>query len=335
MTRVVATCLLVLLPSLAAADDDHRGWRYLVDRLIADGVPRERVVAIFDDPRLEPFTGLEFGPISASRGYADARGEAASLYRRFRRPSSIAAARRCRAENAGALEEGERIHGVPASLVAAILYVETGCGRNTGSSPVFYRLARLAMANEPANVRANIARLGRCSDEALELRARYLDDVFYPEVKAAFEAADRMGVNPLALRGSASGAIGFPQFLPTSYLRYGTDGDGDGHVDLFDARDAAVSCAGYLTAHGWRTGLSLAAQRDVIWAYNHSRAYVDTVLFLTSAVARRVPTQQVDAPSGGQRVAAVAAPHRASGSARTRACLGRPGPARRHVTRRT
>ena len=278
---------LLLLPR-PAAGNGLQGWDYLVDRLTADGLARERVVAVFSNPRFAPFDGLSFG--------LDAR-EPHSLYRGFRGASAIAAARRCRTENAGVLEHAEQAHSVPASVVAAILYVETGCGRNTGSSPVLYRLARLAMANEPANLRANLERLtGDWPDPALErrveVRARYLEDTFYPEVRAAFEVADRLGISPLELRGSSSGAIGFPQFLPTSYLRYGDDADGNGHVNLFDPADAAASCAKFLSAHGWHPGMPVRGQREVIWRYNHSSAYIDTVLMLAGAIDRPGLTQE-------------------------------------------
>ena len=134
-------------------------------------------------------------------------------------------------------------------MVAAILHVETGCGRNTGRSVVLYRLARLAMANEPANVERNVARIARENggmDDALErqvrVRARYLEDTFYPEVRAACSTGGA-AVDPLDIRGSAAGAMGTPQFLPTRVLWYGADGNGDGHVDLYDPADAAASCA--------------------------------------------------------------------------------------------
>jgi membrane-bound lytic murein transglycosylase B len=270
---------LVLATVQARADDTH-GWTYLVDRLAADGVARERAVATFTDPRMPAFTGLEFGL---------APREPHSLYRRFLAASSIAAARRCRTELAGALEAAERAHGVSANVVAALLYVETGCGRNTGGSPTLFSLARLAMANEPENLRENVERhTGGVADAAViarvRERARYLEETFYPEVRATFTLADRLGIDPLALRGSGSGAFGYPQFLPTSYLRYGTDGDGDGVVDLYDSRDAAASCANYLAAQGWKTARSDAERRAVIWRYNHSAPYVDTVLTL----ARRI-----------------------------------------------
>ena len=244
------------------------------------------------------FTGLEFGL---------APREPHSLYRRFLAASSIAAARRCRTEMAGALEAAEHAHGVSANVVAALLYVETGCGRNTGASPTLFSLARLAMANEPENLRENVERhTGGVADPTViarvRERARYLEDTFYPEVRATFTLADRLGIDPLALRGSGSGAFGYPQFLPTSYLRYGTDGDGDGVVDLYESRDAAASCANYLAAQGWNSARSDAQRRAVIWRYNHSAPYVDTVLTLARRIGQpcATPAPRVRATARGK-----------------------------------
>ena len=283
--------LLLALVSAAEAAEDHHGWGYLVDKLIADGVEPARVVAAFEDPRMEPFDGLEFGL---------APHEPRSLYLGFLRAPSIAAARRCRATHADVIAGAAGTYGVSANVVAAILHVETGCGQRTGSSMILYRLARLAMANEPANLRANVDRLAEGDpviEERVRARGRYLEETFYPEVRAAFELADRLGVDPLSLRGSSSGALGDPQFLPTNYLRYGTDADGDGRVDLFDISDAAASCARYLAAQGWRPGISEAQQRDVIWRYNRSEAYVDTILSLARRIGVSDDTLLVRAPT--------------------------------------
>jgi membrane-bound lytic murein transglycosylase B len=274
----LALALGVLLPAIAGAQPSADSWSYLIDRLVADGIDRDRATRLFSDPRVPPFTGLEF-----SLGTREPR----ALYRPLLRPKSIAAARRCRTEHAAAFEAAQHATGVPASVIAAILHVETGCGDYTGSNPVVYRLARLAMADEPATLQANIDRLaGDDLDLALRVRARAqsLTDTFYPEVRALFELGDRLGVDPLTLRGSTSGAFGVPQFLPTSYLRYGTDADGDGRIDLFDVADAAASCGRYLAAEGWRRGCSPAVQRRVIWQYNHSDAYVATVLTIAHAI---------------------------------------------------
>jgi peptidoglycan lytic transglycosylase B len=281
----IAIALGLLLSHASTARADGRGWSYLVDKLAADGVDRGQATAAFEDPRVEPFTGLDFSP--------NVPHEPRRLYRRFLRPASIAAARLCRTQYAHAFEAAERASGVPASVLAAVLFIESGCGRHMGSNVIFYRLARLAMANEPNNVRRNLERVaaeeGRLDPSTaarVRARARYLEQTFYPEVRALFEVADRMGVGPLDIRGSASGAFGAPQFLPTSYLAYGADGDGDGRINLYDPADAAASCARYFVGHGWRPGLSSAQRRATIWQYNRSTAYVDTTLALAARLRR-------------------------------------------------
>ena len=293
--RQLAPALLLsffaLLRAAPASAADDRGWGYLTNKLVADGVDRDRVAQAFGDPRIEPFTGLDFS--------AQPPRESRRLYRNFLRPSSIAAARRCRASWGSALEAAERAHGVSANVLAAILYVESGCGRNTGSSLVFYRLARLAMADDPENLRRNLERLagkdGRTDPviaAKVRARARYLEETFYPEVRALFEVADRMGVGPLDIRGSGSGAFGYAQFLPSSYLDYAVDGDGDGRVSPYDPADAAASCAHYFVRHGWHAGLTRAQRRAAVWQYNRSDAYVDTVLTLAARIAGPAPASR-------------------------------------------
>jgi len=293
--RVLAWFLMLTAMYPAAAWADERGWAYLIDKLVTDGVSRERVLDAFRDPRVSAFTALEFS-IYPPR-------EPRSLYRRLLRPAAIAAARRCRARYADAFESAERAHGVPASLLTAVLFVESTCGSHTGSHLVFARLARLAMANAPDNVAHNLIRFSdadgtlRPSVEAqVRDRASELERTFYPEVRALFTVADRMGIGVFDIRGSSAGAFGYPQFLPTSYLEDGIDADGDGRVSLYDPADAAASCARYLARHGWRPGLARAERRAVIWQYNHSGAYVDAVLTLAARVANaRAPARSMSA----------------------------------------
>jgi membrane-bound lytic murein transglycosylase B len=270
------------LPSSAWDAASRRGWGYLVEKLTHDGFDRERVSLLFADERVPPFSGLRFSLRPR---------EPRSMYRGFLTSSSVAQARSCRARYDVALEEAEAKHGVPASVVAAILHVETACGRNTGNSRILPALARLAMAAEPANLAVNIeSHTGVAYPASAEdaqptvARGRRLEEMFYPEVRGTLEIAERMGIDPLEMRGSGSGAFGMPQFLPTSYLRYGRDGNGDGRVSLYDPEDAIFSCASYLEGHGWREGLTLREKREVIWHYNHSPAYVDTVLSLATRI---------------------------------------------------
>lgn len=294
---VLIACSVFGSRDARAASERYRGWEYLVEKLVADGVDRRTVVRAFSDPRVRPFDGLDFGLYPR---------EPKSLYRGFLGPSSVALARRCRATHDRTLRAAERDHNVPAALVAAILHVESGCGRNTGSNVVLWRLARLAMANEPANLRRNIRRhTGGRSHVAIEERtrerARYLEDTFYPEVLATFQIASRLDIDPLGIRGSGSGAFGLPQFLPRSYLSYGVDGNGDGRVSLYTPEDAIASCANYLAMHGWREGLSRAAQRQVIWHYNRSDAYIDTILALAERIGGPLGATAPDAGGRARR----------------------------------
>jgi membrane-bound lytic murein transglycosylase B len=278
-----ATMLVSLVPRSVAGAPLHqeaiareRGWGHLIDKLAADGLGRDRVVRTFSDPRMEAYTGLSF---------STRRRETAAMYRGFLHANSVAEARQCRTRHAATFSRAGRAYGVPASVIAAIIHIESRCGRNTGSHRIFYRVSRLAMANTPDTVAENLRAAAfdhrnGASPAYIRERARYLEDTFYPEVRAMFELAERTRIDPLDIRGSRSGAFGYPQFLPTSYLRYGVDADRDGRVSLYEMEDAAASCARYLARHGWQPGSSLAERRAAVWSYNHSAAYIDTVLTL-------------------------------------------------------
>jgi membrane-bound lytic murein transglycosylase B len=287
MLRWMVIGLVVSLATArgALASDPDRGWGFLIDKLCQDGIPRDRVLQVFRDDRVEEFDGLQFSLQPR---------EPASLYRHLRTRKTAAYARGCLARHQQSFDAAERRFGVPSSVVASIIQVESGCGVNTGRSRIVPALARLAMAAEPDNLEQNIMRLTLLNPKMpvasfARWRAQHLEDVFYPEVKAAFEIAQRMGLDPLEIRGSGSGAFGIPQFLPRSYLRYGVDGDGDGHVSLYSPADAIPSCAHYLQDYGWKDGLSRKEQRNVIWGYNHSDAYIDTVLWLAGEVQAPTP----------------------------------------------
>ena len=281
------------------AEARRKGWGYLVEKLASAGVSRARAARAFADPRMPEFDGLLFG--------LNPR-EPHSMYRGFMKASSIASAERCATEHADELRAAERMLGVDASVVAAIMHVETHCGRNTGRSLVLHRLARLAMANEPRNVARNLDRYDprELDDELAErvrARARYLEGVFYPQVVATFEIARQDAIDPLALRGSGAGAFGYVQFLPMNFVAFGTDGDGDGHISLYEPADAAASCARFLASYGWRPGIGSARKREVIWHYNRSDAYIDTVLALATRI-RSSGALDLDTPEATEAAAA-------------------------------
>ena len=129
------------------------------------------------------------------------------------------------------LERARRAYGVPEEIIVAILGVETFYGRNTGRWRVIDALATLAFDYAP--------------------RAPY----FRGELENYLLFARETELDVFALKGSYAGAIGIPQFMPTSYLRYAVDFDGDGVSDLSgNAADAIGSVGNFLKQHGWRRG---------------------------------------------------------------------------------
>lgn len=134
------------------------------------------------------------------------------------------------------LRRAEERFGVPAEIVVGIVGVETIYGRQTGGFRVIDALATLAF-DFPA---------GRKDRSAF----------FRDELGQFLRLCRREGLDPLEPRGSYAGAIGMPQFMPSSILRYGIDFDGDGHVDLHrSTADVIGSVAHYLAQFGWQPGL--------------------------------------------------------------------------------
>lgn len=279
------TLALCVFGSAFSANADTRGWSYLMDKLQSDGMSRDYVLRVFRDPRMRRHHHLDYGlyPKESSR-----------LYRGFRRRSSIAGARRCRVRYAREFERAQKRFGVPASVLASIFHVETRCGENKGKDVALYRVARLAMANEPSNVTRNIKRHLRGEPRSKHAkieartreRGRYLEDTFYPEVLAGFQIGQKLGIDPLGIIGSKAGAFGIPQFLPSSYMRFAVDGNGNGKVSLHEPADAAYSAANFLMNYGWRPGISEKEKRAVVWNYNRSDAYIDTILFLSEQIKK-------------------------------------------------
>ena len=141
-------------------------------------------------------------------------------------------------ENLDALNRAEALYGVPAEILVGIIGVETVYGRNTGRFRVADALATLAFSYP----------------EAPQRRERM--EFFRKELESTLLFARQTGVDPLSLKGSFAGAVGMPQFMPSSMMKYAVDFDGDGKVDLLgSSSDAIGSVAAFLVAHGWQREL--------------------------------------------------------------------------------
>lgn len=150
------------------------------------------------------------------------------------------------------LERVERATGVPESIMIAIYGHETNYGSYTGDFDLANSLATLAY----------------------EGRRRAL---FTDEFVATLKMMDR-GFPRSLLKGSWAGATGYPQFLPSVYLRLARDGDGDGRADIWRSEaDALASIAQYFVASGWRPGVPWGVRVAVPDGFNWSAVRTRTV----------------------------------------------------------
>lgn len=134
-------------------------------------------------------------------------------------------------EHRATLERAEKETGVPAEIIVSIIGVETYYGRVAGSYRVIDALSTLAFDYPPRS------------------------DFFTGELKSYLILTRQQGFDPLALKGSYAGAMGYGQFMPSSFLGYAVDFDGDGVADIWNNPvDAIGSVANYFKRHGWRQG---------------------------------------------------------------------------------
>lgn len=137
-----------------------------------------------------------------------------------------------------ALNRAWLVYGVPPEIIVGIIGVETRWGRVMGKTRILDALATLSF-NYPR-------------------RAEYFSGELETFLLMARDEQD----DPLNLKGSFAGAMGYGQFMPSSYKQYAVDFSGDGHINLWDPVDAIGSVANYFKAHGWVKGDQVAVMAN-------------------------------------------------------------------------
>ena len=158
----------------------------------------------------------------------------------FITPERIEAGAKFWTENEDALRGVSDSTGVPMEMLVGIIGVETYFGRITGSFRVLDALSTLAFSYPP--------------------RAKF----FRRELEEYLLLVREEGMQPADATGSYAGAMGRPQFMPSSYRAYAVDATGDGKRDIWnDWTDVAGSIANYFLEHGWKSGEEVAAQASL------------------------------------------------------------------------
>jgi len=159
----------------------------------------------------------------------------------------------------------EQAYGVPGEVLVAIWGLETDFGANIGKFPTMRSLATLAYdCRRP--------------------------DLFRAELLDALRIIERGDVAPQEMRGAWAGEIGQTQFMPSNYIKFAVDFDGNGRRDLLrSAPDVLASTANFLASHGWQRGKDWepgSANFAVIKEWNKSEVYARTIGYFATQLSR-------------------------------------------------
>ena len=179
-------------------------------------------------------------------------------------PSKVEAGRARLKENADLFKRIEHQFGVPGPILVAIWGLETDFGAGSGNTPTIRSLATLAHDCRRS-------------------------DFFRNELIAALEIVDRGDLSPAAMKGGWAGELGQTQFLPSSYIKFAVDFDGDGRRDLIHSfPDALASTANYLKGYGWQSGKPWdegTANFGVLTNWNKAEVYRRTIVYFAKQIA--------------------------------------------------
>ena len=150
--------------------------------------------------------------------------------------------------NQQTLKDVSQEYGVDPAIIVSIIGIETNYGRNTGDHRVVDALSTLAFDYYTYNVKR-------------ESRKKF----FTTQLEHLFLLAREQKQDPMSLKGSYAGAMGWGQFMPNSYRNYAVDYDNDGLADIWNNPDDVIaSVANYFVEHGWKKGQPVATRTLVI-----------------------------------------------------------------------
>ncbi|WP_299195118.1 lytic murein transglycosylase B [uncultured Amphritea sp.] len=220
-----------LVWGVAVAADDTRGYadhpaaQEFISNMVSEGFDEDEVRAVLGSAERQE------GILKAISRPAEKRLNWGEYRNIFLRDKRINQGVEFWNEYDAALERAEKTYGVPAEIIVAIIGVETRYGRNMGSYRVVDALSTLGFDYPP--------------------RGKF----FQGQLKEYFYLLREENVDPFSLKGSYAGAMGFGQFIPSSFRNFAIDFDGDGKKDIWNNPvDAIGSVANYFSAHGWKAG---------------------------------------------------------------------------------
>ncbi len=300
--RLLLVSALFLLGWSWCPVSDASDWSPLTERLVADGLNKEKLTEIFSRPEVvfepEPMASKLQALIRKRYQKPPAIPRPYSykpVYEGYLRPEVISGAFEYLKRNLAELESIRSSYCVPEEIIVSIMLIETKLGEAVGFRCALNTLASMALCTDLEVIQPFLpdGLITEATEAFARERCRDKSDWAYRELKALLEYAEKSGIDPVSIPGSLYGAIGLCQFMPSNAFTFGIDADGDGRVDLFAAPDALYSIANYLKKNGWKCKMDRRLKHRVILSYNKSHAYANTVLAiadkLKSCTAKRTP----------------------------------------------
>jgi len=274
--RYLILFLLVIFPSGAygnAPDEIPSFYQPLIYRLSQEGFDLEFLSKLFSDPRavfLPSVTMISLYP-----------NETPQRYTKFLSSELILLSKKFLNHNLKTLRQMEKRFHVDKEVAVAILLVESRFGENIGKYRVVPTLASIALMDSPEILGRNCDTFREIDPELscdwIESRSRRKAEWAYQELKCFLNIIRQEEVDPLEVYGSHAGAMGMAQFIPSTYLNYALSEESFKKW-LLSKEEAIFSVGNYLKSHGWQKNLPLQKKKRILWAYNRSEPYVETVL---------------------------------------------------------
>ena len=260
LALTLALCLLAS-PALAAPicqTGDFESWLDGVrQEASAKGVSRSAITAGLQG------VGLDQSVLKHDRGQKVFRQTFEEFSARMVNPRLVRAGAMLR-KHADLFQRIEAEYGVPPQILVAIWGLETDFGSYNGSFPTLRALATLAYDCRRS-------------------------DMFRTELIDALKIVDRGDMQPAAMKGAWAGEIGQTQFMPSSYLKFAVDYDGDGRRDMVaSVPDVLASTANYLKGYGWRRGAGWEPDQPnfaIIKQWNKADVYSRTIADFATRLA--------------------------------------------------
>lgn len=277
LAGLLVTGFFFFTDSGATVESQSQPFSSVQKRLVADGFEPLKIKQLYSRPQV----AFEADGVILLFTYKESRVN----YGQFTNKWSIRKANQYLQENKSDLTRIEKEYGVDKKIITAILLVETGLGASVGTRSALNTLSTMAALKDPI-VRNKLWDLipdsKKISRKKFEKKAASRSNWAYKELKAFLEYTSREGFDPVSIPGSFAGAVGIAQFMPTNILAYGQDGNDDGMVDMLNHTDSMASIANFLKSHGWRPKQSRKKAEKIIYHYNHSSYYVNTILTISS-----------------------------------------------------